>query len=214
MGIFFGFAAVFAAILLLTVKVMQIRKHEQENQMMQSYMESLQEFYGIVQERIEAARRYRHDLAKHIQTLEMMQQEGMEELINCIVSIKREECEQKNIPFCEQIAREDYSDMREVDMAGLLYNLLDNAIEADARIPREKEHGIMLFMGKKEGKVWIELDNRICSGEEITFRTSKEDETEHGLGTKIIDSIVEKYHGRKEISVEGEKGQFSVKIWF
>lgn len=213
MGIFLGFAAVFAVILLLTAKVMQIRKNEQENQMMQSYMVSLQSFYGIIQERIEATRRYRHDLAKHIQTLEMMQQEGMEEVINSIVSIKQEECRRKEIPFCCRTAKEDYSSVREMDMTGILYNLLDNAIEAEERIPREQPHGIYLAMGKTEGRIWIAVTNHIRPGEEIDFQTSKENGNEHGIGTKIIDSIVEKYNGRIEHKVSRDKDEFTVNVW-
>lgn len=213
MGVILGFAAVFAAVLLLTVKVMQIRKNEQENQMMQSYMVSLQSFYGIIQERIEATRRYRHDLAKHIQTLEMMQQEGMEEVINSIIAIKEEECGQKQIPFCYQIAREDYSIVRELDMTGILYNLLDNAIEEEERIPKEQTHGICLAMERRENQIWINVTNHIRAGEEISFQTSKEDENEHGIGTKIIDLIVEKYGGKIEHTVMREKNMFSVDVW-
>ena len=43
---------------------------ETENQLMQSYMASMEIFYDGIQNQIEATRRYRHDLANHIQTLE------------------------------------------------------------------------------------------------------------------------------------------------
>ena len=61
-----------------TIKMQEIAR---ENQMMQSYLVSMESFYHMIQNRIEATRRYRHDLAKHIQTLEVMiQQENKEEM--------------------------------------------------------------------------------------------------------------------------------------
>lgn len=41
-----------------------------------------------------------------------------------------------------------YDGIQKVDMVGLLYNLLDNAIEANERIPRGGKQGISLSMGK------------------------------------------------------------------
>lgn len=67
--ILFGVLLVF---LLLAAGVMKTREMEQENRLMQSYMASMEEFYSGIQSRIEATRRYRHDLAKHIQTLETL----------------------------------------------------------------------------------------------------------------------------------------------
>ena len=58
--------------LLLAAGVMKTREMEQENRLMQSYMASMEEFYSGIQSRIEATRKYRHDLAKHIQTLEAL----------------------------------------------------------------------------------------------------------------------------------------------
>ena len=59
--ILFGVLLVF---LLLAAGVMKTREMEQENRLMQSYMASMEEFYSGIQSRIEATRRYRHDLAK------------------------------------------------------------------------------------------------------------------------------------------------------
>ena len=68
--------------LILAVGVMKTREMEQENRVMQSYMVSMEEFYTGIQSRIEATRKYRHDLAKHIQTLEALleQQKNRQEM--------------------------------------------------------------------------------------------------------------------------------------
>ena len=120
--ILFGVLLVF---LLLATGVMKTREMEQENRLMQSYMASMEEFYSGIQSRIEATRRYRHDLAKHIQTLETLlgqyrdaaemeeymldlkkrydilkkQEFCSDELVNSILTIKQEQCSGKAIPF-------------------------------------------------------------------------------------------------------------------
>ena len=111
--------------LLLAAGVMKTREMEQENRLMQSYMASMEEFYSGIQNRIEATRKYRHDLAKHIQTLEALlgkstdtaemeeyvqdlkkrydtlkkQEFCSDELVNSILTIKQEQCSGKDIPL-------------------------------------------------------------------------------------------------------------------
>ena len=53
----------FLLILLTAAGIMKTREIEQENRLLQSYMHSMEMFYEGIQNRIEAARQYRHDLA-------------------------------------------------------------------------------------------------------------------------------------------------------
>lgn len=233
-----GFVLALAGILVLMSRTIKMREVEMENKMIQSYMESMEEFYAVMQERIEAVRRYRHDLAKHIRTLEKLlensqkkdgTQEYMEDLkerytqlrkeeycadevVNSILSIKKEQCEVKKIPFEIQVEDTTYGEIRDVDMVGLLHNLLDNAVEAEEHIPQEGVRGIYFSMGKKDGNVWIDVENYICPGEKVVFKTKKEVPEDHGIGTKIIDSLIHKYDGKKEITVDPERHLFVKKI--
>lgn len=54
---------------------MKASEKQQENELMQAYMISLESFYNVIRNWIELTRNYSHDLAKHIQTLEVMMQE-------------------------------------------------------------------------------------------------------------------------------------------
>lgn len=238
MGIFIGFLLVLFVALIIVFKVMQTRELEQENQLMQMYMLSMQEFYSAIQNRIEATRRYRHDLAKHIQTLErLLEQQGeaqemqeymadlqerytelkkeqycTDDIVNSIISIKKQQCEKKSIPLQVHIEDAYYGDVREVDMVGLLHNLLDNAVEANERISESDQRGITFSMGRKDNGIWLEVTNRICPGEKVTFQTKKKEKDEHGIGTKIIDSLVVKYNGKKEITIDEKEHVFGKKI--
>lgn len=57
-------------VILSLIDIIQIRRLKRENNYIRNYMQSMDELYNEIRNRIEAVRRYRHDLAKHIQTLE------------------------------------------------------------------------------------------------------------------------------------------------
>lgn len=237
MEILLCFVVVFVVILLIVLLSMRTREKERENQLIQAYMESLQSFYSMIQQRIEMTRRYRHDLAKHIQTLEvMMEQEEnqdiaeymdnlkiryielkkceycTDEVINTVVSIKKQQCDEKQIPMEIQIAEEDYRIIKDIDLVGVLYNLLDNAVEASERIASDGVKGIFLTMGKNEKEIWMQVENYIDPEEKITFETSKEDKDAHGIGMKVIGYLVKKYNGKQKIILDGKKNMVSIRV--
>ena len=61
-------------------------------------------------------------------------------------------------------------------------------------------------MEKKEEKIKIKMENCISSEEEFNFITQKSKKSEHGIGTKIIAGLVEKYQGTREIKEDRKKG--------
>lgn len=141
-------------ILLILVGIMvQVRELEAENQMRQAYMDSMEGLYSAIQDRIEATRRYRHDLAKHIQTLEMLLLKRNQEIqfyldelksryeelsrtgycrddiVDSILLVRAKQCEDADISLKIQVEDTFYGEIQEMDLVGLLYNLLDNATE-------------------------------------------------------------------------------------
>lgn len=236
-----GIIIVFSVLVIgfiLAAAFMKSFEIERENQMMQSYMLSMREFYFGIQDRIEATRRYRHDLAGHIQTLEMLlkQHFGTEEMqvymddlksryyklksgefcendfVNAILTIKQEQCAEKGIPFSAQIEKNSYGGIEEVDLAGLLHNLMDNAIEAQDRIPGGQTRGIWLLMREMETEIEIEIRNCIKQGEKVNFTTKKKNSWQHGIGMQVIANLTEKYQGTTEFFVSKPVWQFSGKI--
>lgn len=237
MLILFAFIIIICVSLYLVLRFMKVREVEQENQMIQAYMGSLQSFYNMIQNRIEAVRRYRHDLAKHIQTLEMMmEQEGTDdmqeyvdnlkirysqikkeeyctdEVVNTVVSIKMQQCKEKNIPLELYIQDTDYGIIQDIDIVGILYNLLDNAIEASDRMSPEKHRRILLYMSRQENALSICTENYVGSDTDISFETSKENKDEHGIGMKIIAYLVKKYGGEIHYEVDRKRGMFVAEV--
>ena len=102
-----------------------------------------------------------------------------------------------------------YDGVTEIDLVGVLYNLLDNAIEANERIAEGFVRGIELNLWKDEKEIKIWVKNRIMPGEKVDFRTRKADKEIHGYGIGIIEKIVQKYHGKKEITFNQEENCLS-----
>lgn len=237
MIILIGFILISAATLVLIFQSAKVYKKEQENQLIQAYMVSLQSFYTIIRERIEITRRYRHDLAKHIQTLEILMRQDekpdlqeysenlktqfhelkssqccRDEVISTVVSIKRQQCQEREIPFSYQVEDTEYNTVKDMDMVGLLYNLLDNALEANEKICKNQKRGIWLVMGRRDGKICIEVKNHIAAGTKMDFKSEKQEKEEHGLGMKIIDYFVQKYNGEKTICIDEKSCTVTISV--
>ena len=72
MWVFAGFFGALAAALVAAVWVKRAKDLEGENRVLREYVDSAEKFYRTMQQRIEAVRRYRHDLAGHRKTLESL----------------------------------------------------------------------------------------------------------------------------------------------
>ena len=89
----------------------------------------------------------------------------------------------------------DISDIEEADLASLLGNLLDNAIEAVAEL---NEKRIELTFARQDASRVIICKNTIQESvikNNPEFLTTKKDPVNHGFGVKAIKRIVNKYGG-------------------
>lgn len=233
-----GTLVLLLATLLLLFNGLRMKMLEKENRLLSAYMDTVGEFYRGIQKRVEASRRYRHDLAKHIQTLEALlagrededevrtYMEGLkneyeklekkrfcrDEILESVLDMKADQCRQQGIPLEIFVEDHFYTEIEEADMVGLLCNLLDNAIEANERCAEEERKGIWFRMGKEKEKINIEIENCISSEEEFNFITKKSKKSEHGIGTKIITGLIEKYQGNREIKEDKQKGIITDRI--
>ena len=76
-------------------------------------------------------------------------------------------------------------------------NMLDNAMDANERYGIEKE--IEICMNLRQEYLYIAVFNYLPDNIEneklLSLKSSKGDDPEHGLGTKIIQEIAEYYNG-------------------
>ncbi|MBO4808218.1 MAG: GHKL domain-containing protein [Lachnospiraceae bacterium] len=96
--------------------------------------------------------------------------------------------------------------IEDVDLVILISNLLDNAIEAAAKVTGEKEIGIKSIL--KEN-IWILNVKNPCDMEVIIkdnrIETTRDDKESHGFGLANIESITRKYEGKLELSCENKE---------
>lgn len=93
----------------------------------------------------------------------------------------------------------DFTGISELDLCDLLSNTLENALTACKNMPTEVNRFIYLEIGKENDIYTFLVKNSIersVLGENPKLQTTKLDKIDHGLGTKIIKDIAEKYNGR------------------
>ena len=106
----------------------------------------------------------------------------------------------------------DLSDIDDLDLASLLGNILDNAVEATANANKKR---IELIFFKENSSRVIICKNTIASSVLKTnkeLKSTKRRDGMHGYGTSIIAKIVEKYHGLVEYFEDD--GMFGVQLVF
>lgn len=89
------------------------------------------------------------------------------------------------------------------DMCALLGNIIDNAYEATEKL--ESNRYVKLVIKEKNSECFIHCENTYAEAPVIVdgkFITSKRATLEHGIGTENIKSIVKKYNGTIDFSVE------------
>lgn len=204
------------------------RSIEAHNQMTEHCLLSVQEFYVAIQEQIQQMHRCRHDLAKHIQMLEFLQETDqgflrdyteklraeyrrqkerstrycLHEVVNSILLLKEQQCRKLGLSFAAAVSAGSLERVGNLDWVGLLSNLLDNAIEASQRIPDIRQREVSLRLETGEGTLVLMVENQVLPGEKLSFSTRKEKKELHGFGLEIIDNILKKYGGRREVSLD------------
>lgn len=105
----------------------------------------------------------------------------------------------------------DLSDFKDTDLASLIGNILDNAIEA---VKKEDKKCIALHFGNYDNKRVIICKNSISFSvlKNNAELKSTKDSVNHGYGHCIISDIVNKYNG--ELHYFEEKNMFGIQIVF
>jgi len=204
-------------LVIMAVYTRRLLQKKSDNELMQLSLNEMVLLYNQIQNEIEATKRFRHDLNKHIRTLEHVmktrQSQEMQdiyddmvasyeqlprfsthEVINSILSIKAEECQDKHISFAIKIKDGPLDNYKDIDLVALLYNLLDNAIEAAMT---SEEKSISLSLELNHG-LTIHLDN---TSQELTQKTKK-NPARHGVGLMIIKDVIKRYQGHSDMTFD------------
>ncbi|MBR6552209.1 MAG: GHKL domain-containing protein, partial [Clostridia bacterium] len=128
------------------------------------------------------------------------------ETINTALFIKQNQAKQMGIDINVKITEKYPLKLSDYDVSRILFNLLDNAIEA-VNETENTTKCINLNIEINENEMQIICDN-VCSGKK-TYRSP-----ERGNGMKIIKDIVKKYKGKFDFNIDdnGELKKAETKI--
>ena len=130
-------------------------------------------------------------------------------IINAVLSQKLKICDQSEITYDIDIKIPDKLIIDDIDLMSVYSNLLDNAIESCKRNNTSKNYikirtslignyfAVKIINSKSVIKEVLEDKNK--------FPTWKRNKSMHGYGLKILEEIVERYDGQKEIQDNGEE---------
>ncbi len=195
---------------------------EQENFFYRSQCE-------IMKKNIEETNAIRHDMNNQLSVLSWLIEEGKEKnvaeqlktltgsiqnaeiysetgnlIIDSMVNYKLRNAASDHIDVDFSASIPEYVEIEEMDMAVILGNLLDNAIEAVNKVAQENRM-IRISIKLVSNTFLISISNtyqnvmRDSGGE---FVSTKEDAPQHGFGLHNTKRSVEKYHGIMELSVD------------
>lgn len=123
-------------------------------------------------------------------------------MLNAVINQKASVCKEEEIPFEVQITG-DYNWENESNIAILLSNLLDNAIEAERHQGGKKEIVLKMFVYKEDMNIIVE--NYIAESvleQNPNLSTTKQNKTGHGIGMGSIREIVRQEEGILDILEE------------
>ena len=137
-------------------------------------------------------------------------------VVDVVLSEKTLLCESKGIDFTRVVDGKAVAFMSSGDIACLLGNILDNAIEAADQVKKKNRRYVNLSL-QEVGKGIVSLTCMNYYEGERRFEkglplTTKDDKTYHGFGMRSIKEIVHRYSGN--LNIKAEKGVFEINIVF
>ena len=206
----------------------ELRTKNADNEKLRQLLELEKKQFEMPRSNVEFVNRNVHDLKHYIHKIQRMEAPEAEELeavltkveayesafqtgnatLDIILTEKKMLCQQEKISFSCMADGVALEFLKELDLASLFGNSLDNAIEHERKEPPEKRY-IFLKVQRNGMFVSIRIENYCETFPEISTdglpaASSKEDAVFHGYGTKSMQYIVEKYGGNFRISREGK----------
>lgn len=212
-------------------------KLENDLTLMKQQMDMQYKYYQQLEMEYDNSQKIMHDIKKHIQVMERLNQNGLTEegleytkrisqiveqlgfkfkcnnkILNIIINENIKLCDLNQIEFIYSIENINFDFMDDVDITIIFANLLDNSVEACRRIAKGSKF-IEIRIYYYNDMVIINLINsigRIPESSQGEFVSSKKGHKAIGLSN--VKETVKKYDGDIDISVEQDK--FLVSIMF
>lgn len=194
------------------------------------------EYYEMLLSQTENQNILIHDLKKHLQSIELLNEKQDSEkisayihhlldssdlkesaricdneILNAILCRYQRQCYEKQIHFITDIRSEVLQNMQHHDLTALFCNLLDNAMEAAELIP---DSYIEITVQKKEPSpfvVIVVINSCRCEPDYDNNHlpiSRKPDRFRHGYGLKSIKKVVKRFHGDMQMYYDDHSATF------
>lgn len=216
--------------LALSGKKYRIENERMKRQLLEEKYQSLNEIYSknaklyhdlnnhlnllwqlLNEGKIEEAKTYISNISEPVRHMQKVTWTGVD-LVDVVLNSKIEVMQEKNIAYQVNVELPQNTGISEADICTILSNLLDNAIEAVEKLPRQ-ETPVRVTMRSIRKMLFIQISNP-CIGIEIPEgglpETSKKEKERHGWGLWNVADLAEKYQGT--FQVESEKGIFKAVV--
>lgn len=228
-----AFIAANVLLYILLWQVQKLQRNKYELKLLQEKMQSSEDWYHDLTKIHSEVKTMRHDIKQHLTVISgYLQDENISECKNYLREVLNE-TEKSSTPFHSGNAVLDYvihskldslkdtrtmvighigdfSDIKDTELACLIGNILDNAVEGVTDAPEKR---IELYFHVENNNRVILCKNTV--GHPVLknnpgLQTTKPQKDDHGLGHKIIANIVAKYNGILDYSEED--GMFGVQV--
>lgn len=209
---------------------------EQQTALLEKEIENQVEHYRQLSNSVKEIQKYRHDMRNHLLCIDALIREHKIEdtrayihdlykvfpshkelvcdknyILNSLLNEKLDQAKTLNTMIHSSVEIAKELKISNLDWCILYGNALDNALEALTKVPKnERKLNIKI---KNIGNMLIttivnSMVGDLVYDEHHKLKTSKEDETLHGIGLKNINACVKKYDG--ELSIESNGIQFTL----
>lgn len=233
----------FLAGILLAISIfggcLLIQRGKERGRMLKLRMDMMEGDYRELLKVYEEKELLLHDVKNHMLTIRRMAEAGKDQeilcyldemdgvlqkgrnrnladhdLVNLILNQKFQEAENEGISL--RYVMEDMSglQLKHTEICALFSNMLDNAIEANAKIAEGMERWLELKCARKGQKLVIHISNPMAETN-IQFsgelpQTTKLDKRQHGFGMRSIRHVVDMHDGY--MVIEAKDGIFSLTV--
>lgn len=185
-----------------------------------------QKQFKLMESTLKTTKAMRHDLRNHLSVIHALVEKGERDTalkhlskmtdiyddtrqyaytenidIDSILNFKIQAAEQQNIKIALDLSIPEKMCIPSFDLAIILGNLLDNAIEAVAEL--EKERQIKTTINYDKGRLIILVENPY-HGERLKvgnrYLSTNKEPSQHGLGLENIKTVLQKYDGTMDIT--------------
>ena len=192
------------------------------------------DYYDLLRKQNENSKILIHDITKHLKTIQQLSENKDSNIskyiseivddfnimnpidycnnptVNLITHRYYEICKKNNINFTISIKNANIDFIKEHDITALLDNLLENAVES-ALMTNEKFIDFSIST-RNSNFVIIKISNS-CNKKpkyiDGTLVSSKSTSGMHGIGTRSIKRVVEKYNGNLEMKFDNDTKTFT-----